>query len=315
MLSQNLKNKASLLLLTLPAFYFFSQSGVSSDNASALTIATDSPAQPSTGLFLDAEAQAITSLIASKHQPLSIEPNFEKQADTLAKLYQANGNKLLWLGEQRSQANIDAALSMLDNAQTDGLNPDFYDAKNLRRQFTDAMTIDPSAKSQLATFDTALSLAALRLLTDLHQGRLDPKSFNYPAISGAISDSFDAATLLKQAIEQQNISQLPPLVEPTLKPYQQLKKVLAEYRELPTESPFVAVSFDRSLRPGEHHAQLPALRTRLADLGLLSKTDLHAGTHYDDKTVAAIKTFQKTARHDRRRHHRQDNAQPAQSKP
>ena len=239
-------------------------------------------------------ASVISTLIASKQNPLLVKPDFSKQADQLLSLYQLANNQLLWLGESRSQPNIDAAISILNNANADGLDPRDYDAEVLKDNFELALAIPPSAINELAKFDTALSIALLRFVNDLHHGRVNPKELNYPSPFGS-KQFIEAATLIKQAIDQNTLAQLPEVVQPKYKQYQQLKQVLANYLKAPKDDDFQPLFFEKALRPGDRHPQLAELKQRLIALDALPPTDEDSKPNkfYSKALQAGVKEFQR----------------------
>jgi murein L,D-transpeptidase YcbB/YkuD len=239
-------------------------------------------------------AAAISTLIASKQNPLLAKPDFSKQADQLQSLYQLANNQLLWLGDSRSQTDIDAALSILSNAQADGLDPNDYDAKVLKHDFEMALELPQSAINELAKFDTALSIALLRFVNDLHHGRVNPQQLNYPSPFGSKQFS-EAVTRIKQAIEQHSLAQLPDAVQPQYKQYRQLKQILANYLKAPKDDDFQPLIFEKALRPGERHPQLEELQQRLIALGAMpaETADSPAKKFYSNELQAGVKEFQR----------------------
>lgn len=240
-------------------------------------------------------AEVLGSLIASNQNSLLAEPNFSKHANELTRLYQMGNNQLLWLGESRSQSTIDSALTILANAGADGLNPDHYDAGLLRRDFQFALSMPKNAIVELAKFDTALSIALLRFVNDLHHGRVNPQQLNYPSLFGN-KQGFNSVELIKQSIEQQTLAQLPQIVQPKFRQYQQLKQVLASYRQAPQDSAFQPLIFEKTLRPGDYHPQLAELQQRLIALGALplkTSNDTEKESSYSERLQEGVKNFQR----------------------
>ncbi|MBS4052203.1 MAG: L,D-transpeptidase family protein [Methylomonas sp.] len=237
---------------------------------------------------------AIAALIAGKQNALLTRPDFSNDAELLGNLYQKNNNRLLWLGEKRSKANIDQALAILGNAGADGLNPNDYDADVLKANLQMALSIPQTAVKELAEFDTALSIALLRFTNDLHHGRVNPQQLSYPTPFGS-KTSADMPALIKQALDNLTLSALPQQLQPKFKQYEQLKRVLAAYRKAPAESEYQALVFQKPLRPGDSHPQLAALHQRLIALGALPEwaPDGTAEKSYTPTLQEGVKTFQR----------------------
>ena len=240
----------------------------------------------------DASA-VITAIINSQQNSLLAKPDFSKITEQLGNLYKQHNNQLLWLGANRSETNIQQTLTILKNAGADGLSASDYDTEALSVNLQPARSIPTSAVNELAKFDTALSIAMLRFLNDLHIGRINPQQLDYPAPFGDKTKQ-DIVSLLNDAIDQQSLSGLPERLQPKFKQYQQLKQVLANYLQAPKESAFQPLIFDGALRPGQRHSQMADLQQRLIALGALpenakatSVTDI-----YDDELQQGVKNFQ-----------------------
>jgi murein L,D-transpeptidase YcbB/YkuD len=248
-----------------------------------------------TSLSIDAgPAPAITSLIAGKQNALLTKPDFSNHAALLSTLYQSNENQLLWLGENRSESNIDQALTILGNAGSDGLDPKDYDAEVLKVNLQMALSIPQTAVHELAEFDTALSISLLRFANDLHHGRVNPQKLSYPTPFGS-KTAIDVASLIKQAIDNQGLEKLPQQLQPKLKQYGQLKQILAAYRKAPADANYQPLIFQKSLRPGETYPQLAELHRRLIALGALPEYDPANSPkkRYDHELQEGVINFQR----------------------
>jgi len=243
-------------------------------------------------------ATAITTLISGKQNPLLTKSDFSGQFDQLSTLYQLNGNQPLWLGKNRSSTKIEKAFTLLKNADADGLNPNDYDTDVLHQNFQLAITLPQTATNELAKFDTALSIALLRFINDLHNGRVKPQQFSYPSEFGN-KPSLNAASLIKQHLDQDSLEQLPGIAAPQFTQYRKLKQVLSQYRKAPKEPNFEPLVFDKPLHLGDRHPQLAELRKRLTALGSLpaETSDLALSTEqrYSESLMEAVKEFQRAS--------------------
>ncbi|PPD34804.1 MAG: hypothetical protein CTY19_04120 [Methylomonas sp.] len=240
----------------------------------------------------DASA-AIASLITSQQNALLNKPDFSGISDQIVKLYQFNHNQLLWLGPQQSDTRIQQALTILEHAAADGLLAQDYDTEALKNNLHVASSMPASAVNELAQLDTALSIALVRFLNDLHAGRVNPQQLNYPAPFG-YKTKLDIVGLIMDALDKNSLTALPERIQPKVKQYQQLKQVLASYRQTPQEANFQPLIIDGALRPGQHHPQLADLQQRLIALGALPE-DVKAkpvSDNYDIELQAGVKKFQ-----------------------
>lgn len=239
-------------------------------------------------------APAINAVLSAKQHPLLNRPDFSAHLAALTRLYQLNDNQLLWLGENRAENTINQALSLLANAATDGLVAADYDADTLKRHYQTALALPKDAIHELARFDTTLSIALIRFINDLHHGRIDPGTLDYPAEFGR-KPKIDAATLLQQAMSQQTLQQLPDTLAPKIRQYALLKQALTRYRQLPAEENIRPLVFPTALRPGEFHPQLADLRARLIAVDALPHDTPATADNdlYSEALQEGVKTFQR----------------------
>jgi len=234
----------------------------------------------------------IKQIIAAKQHPLLTQPNFENRSEDLDALYQLSHYQLLWLGNDKTEKNIDDLLSVMDNAAGHGLDPSAYEVSLLREKLPGAL--HENQTKLLAQYDTALSLSLLRFLHDLHYGRVNPQGIDFN-LKLREKKLVDLPFLIKDGIAQGTIAQLPDTVEPKLRQYQQLKSALATYRELAKKVTPLHLSLAQSLRPGNAFNQAEELRQFLSQTGDLPEFSDTATTppgHYSEPLVDAVKKFQ-----------------------
>jgi len=198
---------------------------------------------------------------------------------------------VLWLDGGRLRAQARVAVDMLATADTHGLVPQDYNAAALREAYAQASA--PTAEAALlADFDRRLTGAMQRYLSDLHGGRVDPRSIHerYDVARGA---AFDAAAYLREAVENNRLAEAVRAAEPALPTYRQLQGALGRYRSLDAKAWQTALPSvpGNKLVPGGAYAGLEGLAARLITLG-----DLPAGTlvpeRYEGALVDGVKSFQ-----------------------
>ena len=94
---------------------------------------------------------------------------------TLKVLYDGEADRLLWFDGTRPLPSLDGAITAIAGAADHGLDPRDYDAEALAAQWK-AIEADGDAGPDLALFDLAVSVAAARMATAVHKGRVDPKT-------------------------------------------------------------------------------------------------------------------------------------------
>lgn len=250
-----------------------------------------SPLQAQSPSPVAVSAKQIAEVLNSKENPLLRKTDFSKYRAELTGLYPNSQTTLLWLTGERSNHNLDAVLDLLTHADNQGLNPADYDSEALRQAVKPENGNLALDATKLATYDTALTAALLHFLHDLHEGRIQPRELSYPGNFGHRSLK-NAATTIKQAIDNQQIKQLPELVEPKIKQYQQLKQSLMGLLNQEPEKPFPVLHVDKSIHPGDTYEQLAQLKSRLTDIAEISTETPINNDLYEGPLVDAVKNFQ-----------------------
>lgn len=240
-------------------------------------------------------SKEINTIITARQHPYLKQANFSNRTEDLDGLYKSANYQLLWLGNAHSAKNTAAALDLLADAATQGLIQTNYDVAMLREKYKPALALAPNAYKELALYDTALSVAVLRFLHDLHYGRVNPHGINFK-LQLREKKSIDLTALIKDSLSLSTISQLPLLVEPKLHQYQKLKSALAAYRLIAEKSTAFTLFVKGKLRPGEHHPQLAGLSNFLVNLGDLPESSIISSTEknpkYTPELVEGVKKFQ-----------------------
>ncbi|TAK62095.1 L,D-transpeptidase family protein [Methylobacter sp.] len=240
-------------------------------------------------------AQEISAIIAAKQHPYLMLSNFPNRIDDLESLYKMSNHQLLWLGNNNSAKNINAALDLLSNAAVHGLNSKNYDTETLRQKLELALKLKPDSYKELALYDTALSISILRFVHDLHYGRVNPQGINFN-LKLREKKLIDLPLLVKNSLTQSTLAELPLSIEPKLKQYQKLKQALANYRQLAVNAPPFKLLIQKTLRPGESHPQIAELRRFLITVGDLPEDKTVSSAErfplYTDAIVTGVKKFQ-----------------------
>jgi len=217
----------------------------------------------------------------------------------LKALYAAEPDGLFWFAGDKPYPDLAAAVETLGKAEEEGLDPKDYDAPMLASEWR-AKSAASASPSDRALFDVTLSVAALRYLSALHQGRVDPRSvgFDYDVSQKRL----DAAAALRSARGAGGLLKAAEAAEPPFPVYHRLLKALADYRAIAAAGEPPAVppleGKQKKVEPGKPWpgatalaARLRALRDLPADAALPAPapdgTPLYAG-----ELVEAVKRFQ-----------------------
>jgi murein L,D-transpeptidase YcbB/YkuD len=149
----------------------------------------------------------------------------------------------------------------------------------------------------VAAFDAALSKSVVQYLTDLHNGRVDPRTVGFKLTIP--KDEHEVAAMVRSGLEQSTMAQLVNDLRPPLALYRRLRTALGRYRELAVKHaawPALAPP-PKAIKPGMRYPDIALVADRLRILGDLDEganTRTDSAT-YDPRLTDAVKQFQ--ARH------------------
>jgi L,D-transpeptidase YcbB len=207
---------------------------------------------------------------------------------SLLDVYRQRGFTPLWFSGARPSHQAIELASELRGAEERGLRSTDYPA-NLGASAA-------GTPVDILRVDIRLTLAAARFVSDLHDGRVQPRDVGFDL--KIARPPFDVATVLSTLVTTASVTSTLDAVEPQFLHYKLLKGVLAHYRRLALQPALNALPDPgkTSVRPGGSYVGTPALRRLLVSLG-----DMPAGVpdsqdlQLDHDVVQAIKVFQ--ARH------------------
>ena len=237
-------------------------------------------------------ALAIQALIDGGDPALGVVTRAERAE--LHELYQPGGYSPLWLDAAgRPDRNARDALSLLNAAADEGLDPADYRRGHLETLTARFQTASPALPANRARFDVALSSGVLRYLRHLHMGRVDPRTIGFRL--NAPVDHHDFPAMLRVALGDHRVAETAADLTPPLAQYRALRAMLARYRSLaadPTrESPPLVTT---AVRPGDAYAGFGILYRELATFGdLPTAIPAPAGSGpYEGALVDGVKRFQ-----------------------
>jgi murein L,D-transpeptidase YcbB/YkuD len=148
-------------------------------------------------------------------------------------LYAAPDVRLLWSEHGQLKRQTRELLDILNSSDVYGLHPGDYGADSL--PVFAAQLSGQSPTDDWQRFDIRLSRAAIRLITQLHFGRIDPRAAGFELTPPR--DYFNAASVVSQIAVAPKVLDAVTAVEPRFYHYALLKAALAKYRVLATGTP------------------------------------------------------------------------------
>lgn len=202
----------------------------------------------------------------------------------------------LWSNHQHPTPQGLKLIEILRASDTLGLKPADYGITQIAGAEQRLLTAGAAA-AQGQDFDRVLTLAAIRLLTQLHYGRIDPKAagFELPARAADLDVAAAVAALAKAP----DVAAAVAAVEPRFYHYALLKSALLRYRALAAQPELTQLPAPgrKALHAGDPYAGAPALRKLLLALGDLRLADIPASADATEPRltpdlVQALKRFQ-----------------------
>ena len=243
----------------------------------------------------DRDAQSVA--LAAALQGLKIEPASRVvepgEATLVRSIYGRMNSTLLWIthGELSQQAS--ALVTILRTADELGLEPSAYGADLLTATATQLGS--QSSEEDYARFDILLTQAAVRLISHLHYGRVDP-----PAAGFELTESrhdLDIASAVAALTSSANVADVVADAEPHFLHYSLLKTALGYYRGLSGNPALTQLPTPgkRTLHLGDAYEGARVLRKLLMAEGDIPGRGNEAadlGLTLDAVLVAALKHFQ-----------------------
>nr|WP_246301725.1 L,D-transpeptidase family protein [Granulicella arctica] len=144
------------------------------------------------------------------------------------KFYDDRKYDLAWTKDGKPTPQAIAFVQAIQNVAAKGLNPEDYDASLWTGRPQQLSEKNPAA---LAQFDVAMTISVMRLISDLHIGRVNPQHFNFEIDSA--SKKYDLPQFLTdKAIGAADVPQLLASVEPDSEVYRQTEQALVHYMDL-----------------------------------------------------------------------------------
>jgi murein L,D-transpeptidase YcbB/YkuD len=214
-------------------------------------------------------------------------PDFADYRRHLNDFYGASGYNLAWIRENQFTPQARAVIEVLQQADNKGLNSTDYDGDrwNARIQQLD--------QSSAARFDVALTVSAMRYVSDLRIGRVNPRHFNF-GIS-VESKKYNLPEFVRTRLANGNdVKEALEEIELPFAGYKRTEAALQRYEEISKQDDGEKLpEITSTIAPGNEYAGVPRLARLLRLLGdLPSSAEVQPGNSYKEPLVSAVKRFQ-----------------------
>jgi murein L,D-transpeptidase YcbB/YkuD len=159
-------------------------------------------------------------------------PRFPDYRAELTSLYDASAWQPIWTTAGRPTPAAREAITVLESADDRALHPADYDAELLERRFAALSSAASPDPNDVAGFDAALSVALLRHVSDVHVGRVNPRTLGV-GISVEPKKRLGLASQVRDAAATGRARELVQAIEPKFAQYRNLLAAYAHYRTFP----------------------------------------------------------------------------------
>ena len=229
----------------------------------------------------------LRGVVAKGHFGNLSSTGYREQVKTL---YESTNFAPLWIRQDEPTSQAKYLIAALQASRLKGLNPRDYDAESLATQSNSLKGASAVAQS---SFDASLTLAAMRYVSDLRIGRINPEHLKFGI--DVKSKEYDLPQFVSQQLATTgDVQSVLNQIEPPYVGYRRIETALKQYIDLAAkgDGPKVPAGA-KTIVPGDSYAGTPQLAERLRLLG-----DLPQGGSFDSYTgalVEGVKHFQ--ARH------------------
>ena len=218
-------------------------------------------------------------------------PDFSDHQTHLAGFYEEADYAPAWVQAGAPTPQALALIAQFRDAWKKGLDPEAFDASRWEARLAELRSpgADPSR------FDAALTVCAMRLVSDLRIGRIHPRDLGLDLdIDGK---KYDLPHFVRERlVAAPDVAAVIEAVEPPFGGYRRTEAALARYVEIaPSDSGKPLPTPAKALKPGQSYEGAPRLRELLALVGDLSADappPADPGV-FDAALSDAVKTFQR----------------------
>ena len=248
------------------------------------------------GNLLTAESQALLRAAIDGGNSDLHWPDFTDYTKHVKKFYDLSGGTLWWVKDLEPTPQARQLITLLLQAGQKGLSAEDYDGPLWSNRLA---ALKPStrqpAEANAVKFDVALTVCAMRYISDLHIGKVNPKHMDFAFDEE--SRKYDLAEFLKdRVVKGRDVVGVMAQVEPPYPGYRRTVQALQDYTAFASKDDGEQLPpVKKTIAPGDEYPGIPRLTRLLRLLGdLPSDADVPAdGTIYIPALVEAIKTFQR----------------------
>jgi murein L,D-transpeptidase YcbB/YkuD len=285
---------ASVTITSRLVLLAFSLIPAASPVASASEIPNSNPPYAPVAITTQPNA-SIEALARSGILPDLRWPDFRDVARSVIEFYSAAGWRPAWTRNGQPTVQAATMIDLLRRSDFKGLVPEDYDASRWNSRMARLKpSVAAPATDDIARFDLALTICAMRYFSALHNGRVNPQRVRFELTQGP--KPLDLASFLRtKVIGGNDLPGVAASVEPHYAGYQRIERVLPRFIELAGAGDIKPLPIPQAaIHPGDRFDALALLEQRLRQLGDLpvNAPPPHDLT-YEGALVTAVKGFQR----------------------
>ena len=220
-------------------------------------------------------------------------PSFADVQSALQKFYEPMGFASAWVTGSQPIPPALSLIAMFRDAEQKGLSPEDYDASRWDDRIH-ALN-DSSNGMAVARFDVSLTVCAMRYVSALRVGRINPQHLRHQL--SVEEKKVDLATFLRdQVLTSPNLKATLDGIEPPFPAYRRTEQALARYIELARRDDGEKLpAVKKTIEPGQPYSGVPRLARFLHLVGDLPQSASYPpdAEIYDAPLVDAVKRFQR----------------------
>jgi murein L,D-transpeptidase YcbB/YkuD len=268
---------------------------VGCSQASSPTSLTSTESRQSATVFLSPAGRQELLAIVNNGKFAELQwQNFSDYGISVKEFYATNPVQLAWTSEGKPTRQALELIAILEEAEKKGLDSKDYDGERWAGRIGMLSGEKGRGETELAKFDVALTVSAMRYISDLHLGRVDPKTLHRDF--DPERSKYDLAEFLRQRVmTASSVKEALQGIEPPFPGYQRTLGALQKYLQLEkTETPDPLPAVKKPIEPGQNYEALTKLAIRLKFLGDLPvEVNLpRDSTVYQGEIVESVKRFQ-----------------------
>jgi L,D-transpeptidase YcbB len=282
-----------VLFLAIGLVFTACSGGTASSDARRNTTSEAQSIAPSEPLSAAGE-QELRAIITSERLADLQWPNFSEHNAAVKSFYDESGNRLGWSRGGKPTPQALESIGILEQAAQKGLDSKDYDGEKWPERLKSLQSPGGATESALVKFDVALTVSAVRYGTDLHLGKVNPKTLHKDFDPERVRH--DAGEFLwKNVVGAPSVKDALVVVEPPYPGYRRAVLALQRYVQLAKEEvPDPLTQVKKPVAPGQVYEGTGKLVRRLQFLGDLppSLQVPDNSQSYSGDVVEGVKRFQ-----------------------